>query len=110
MALNNQLFFFCRRLAYASHGSIWQHGIAYNIWWTEASSWEASSKGQIQIYSNNSAFFIIVKSLCLDRLSSLFLFQIVEFIAILLRTGSEAAQKELVSSGTIKRTLDLFFE
>ncbi|CAN6890760.1 unnamed protein product [Brassica oleracea] len=36
--------------------------------------------------------------------------KIVEFIAILLRTGSEAAQKELVSSGTIKRTLDLFFE
>ncbi|KFK43112.1 hypothetical protein AALP_AA1G081700, partial [Arabis alpina] len=36
--------------------------------------------------------------------------KIVEFIAVLLRTGSEAAQKELVSSGTIKRTLDLFFE
>ncbi|KAJ4878982.1 SIT4 phosphatase-associated family protein [Raphanus sativus] len=36
--------------------------------------------------------------------------KIVEFIAILLRTGNEAAQKELVSSGTIKRTLDLFFE
>ncbi|KAG5391109.1 hypothetical protein IGI04_032650 [Brassica rapa subsp. trilocularis] len=34
--------------------------------------------------------------------------KIVEFIAILLRTGSEAAQKELVSSGTIKRTLDLY--
>ncbi|CAH2038613.1 unnamed protein product [Thlaspi arvense] len=36
--------------------------------------------------------------------------KIVEFIAVLLRTGSEAAQKELVSSGTIQRTLDLFFE
>ncbi|KAL9305385.1 putative SIT4 phosphatase-associated protein family [Arabidopsis thaliana] len=36
--------------------------------------------------------------------------KIVEFIAVLLKTGSEAAQKELVSSGTIKRTLDLFFE
>ncbi|KAG2320144.1 hypothetical protein Bca52824_013357 [Brassica carinata] len=36
--------------------------------------------------------------------------KIVEFIAVLLRTGSESAQKELVSSGTIKRTLDLFFE
>ncbi|XP_018491707.1 uncharacterized protein LOC108862158 [Raphanus sativus] len=36
--------------------------------------------------------------------------KIVEFIAVLLRTGSEAAQKELVSSGIIKRTLDLFFE
>ncbi|AAF79824.1 T6D22.8 [Arabidopsis thaliana] len=36
--------------------------------------------------------------------------KIVEFIAVLLKTRSEAAQKELVSSGTIKRTLDLFFE
>ncbi|WZZ19369.1 serine/threonine-protein phosphatase 6 regulatory subunit 3-like isoform X1 [Brassica napus] len=36
--------------------------------------------------------------------------KIVEFIAVLLRTGSEAAEKELISSGTIKRTLDLFFE
>ncbi|XP_010488242.1 PREDICTED: serine/threonine-protein phosphatase 6 regulatory subunit 3 isoform X1 [Camelina sativa] len=36
--------------------------------------------------------------------------KIVEFIAVLLKTGSEAAQNELVSSGTIKRTLDLFFE
>ncbi|ESQ36095.1 hypothetical protein EUTSA_v10006825mg [Eutrema salsugineum] len=36
--------------------------------------------------------------------------KIVEFIAVLLRTGSEAAQKELVCSGTIQRTLDLFFE
>ncbi|CAN8295052.1 unnamed protein product [Cochlearia groenlandica] len=36
--------------------------------------------------------------------------KIVEFIAVLLRTGSEAAQKELIGSGTIKRTLDLFFE
>ena len=51
--------------------------------------------------------FIFVKSLCLVRL---FFFQIVEFIAVLLRTGSEAAEKELISSGTTKRTLDLFFE
>ncbi|KAL0723710.1 hypothetical protein Bca4012_038309 [Brassica carinata] len=36
--------------------------------------------------------------------------KVVEFIAVLLRTGSEAAQKELISSGIIKRTLDLFFE
>ncbi|XP_010458020.1 PREDICTED: serine/threonine-protein phosphatase 6 regulatory subunit 3-like isoform X2 [Camelina sativa] len=36
--------------------------------------------------------------------------KIVEFIAVLLKTGSEAAQSELVNSGTIKRTLDLFFE
>ncbi|CAN0898836.1 Serine/threonine-protein phosphatase 6 regulatory subunit 3 [Linum grandiflorum] len=36
--------------------------------------------------------------------------KIVEFIAILLKTGNDTAQKELVSSGTIKRVLDLFFE
>ncbi|XP_044504625.1 serine/threonine-protein phosphatase 6 regulatory subunit 3-like isoform X2 [Mangifera indica] len=36
--------------------------------------------------------------------------KIVEFIAVLLKTGNEAAEKELVSSGTIQRVLDLFFE
>ncbi|KAL3518388.1 hypothetical protein ACH5RR_020977 [Cinchona calisaya] len=36
--------------------------------------------------------------------------KIVEFIAVLLKTGNEVAEKELVSSGTIKRILDLFFE
>ncbi|CAK7332321.1 unnamed protein product [Dovyalis caffra] len=36
--------------------------------------------------------------------------KIVEFIAVLLRTGNEATEMELVSSGTIKRILDLFFE
>ncbi|KAH9660759.1 serine/threonine-protein phosphatase 6 regulatory subunit 3 isoform x1 [Citrus sinensis] len=36
--------------------------------------------------------------------------KIVEFIAVLLRTSNEAAEQELVSSGTIKRILDLFFE
>ncbi|KAJ9178115.1 hypothetical protein P3X46_010026 [Hevea brasiliensis] len=36
--------------------------------------------------------------------------KIVEFIAVLLRTGNEATERELVSSGTIKRVLDLFFE
>ncbi|GMI84056.1 hypothetical protein like AT1G07990 [Hibiscus trionum] len=36
--------------------------------------------------------------------------KIVEFIAVLLRTGNEAAEKELVNSGTIQRVLDLFFE
>ncbi|KAK8697920.1 hypothetical protein V6N13_114052 [Hibiscus sabdariffa] len=36
--------------------------------------------------------------------------KIVEFIAVLLRNGNEAAEKELVSSGTIQRVLDLFFE
>ncbi|XP_047307574.1 serine/threonine-protein phosphatase 6 regulatory subunit 3-like [Impatiens glandulifera] len=36
--------------------------------------------------------------------------KIVEFIAVLLKTGREAAEKELIDSGAIKRTLDLFFE
>ncbi|KAG8655250.1 serine/threonine-protein phosphatase 6 regulatory subunit 3 isoform X2 [Manihot esculenta] len=36
--------------------------------------------------------------------------KIVEFIAVLLRMGNEATEEELVSSGTIKRVLDLFFE
>ncbi|XP_006846781.2 serine/threonine-protein phosphatase 6 regulatory subunit 3 [Amborella trichopoda] len=36
--------------------------------------------------------------------------KIVEFIAVLLRTGSDIAEKELVSSGAIHRILDLFFE
>lgn len=39
-----------------------------------------------------------------------YFFQIVEFIAVLFRTGNEAAEKELVSSGTIQRVIDLFFE
>ncbi|GLU11817.1 hypothetical protein SLE2022_285370 [Rubroshorea leprosula] len=36
--------------------------------------------------------------------------KIVEFIAVLLKTGNEIAEKELVSSGTMRRVLDLFFE
>nr|XP_043609147.1 serine/threonine-protein phosphatase 6 regulatory subunit 3-like isoform X2 [Erigeron canadensis] len=36
--------------------------------------------------------------------------KIVEFIAVLLKTGNEIAEKELISSGTIQRVLDLFFE
>ncbi|POO01233.1 SIT4 phosphatase-associated protein family [Trema orientale] len=36
--------------------------------------------------------------------------KIVEFIAVLLRSANEAAEKELVNSGTIKRIIDLFFE
>ncbi|GMI92115.1 hypothetical protein like AT1G07990 [Hibiscus trionum] len=36
--------------------------------------------------------------------------KIVEFIAVLLRTGNEAAQQELFNSGTIRRVLGLFFE
>ncbi|KAL4324398.1 hypothetical protein GQ457_11G019710 [Hibiscus cannabinus] len=36
--------------------------------------------------------------------------KIVEFISVLLRTGNEAAEKELIRSGTIQEVLDLFFE
>ncbi|KAK9153471.1 hypothetical protein Sjap_000951 [Stephania japonica] len=36
--------------------------------------------------------------------------KIVEFIAVLLRTGNEVAEQGLVSLGAIKRILDLFFE
>ncbi|KAJ7947819.1 Serine/threonine-protein phosphatase 6 regulatory subunit 3 [Quillaja saponaria] len=36
--------------------------------------------------------------------------KIVEFIAVLLRTGNEVAEKELIDSGTIHRVIDLFFE
>ncbi|KAK6163333.1 hypothetical protein DH2020_000197 [Rehmannia glutinosa] len=36
--------------------------------------------------------------------------KIVEFLAVLLKTGNEVAEKELVGSGTIRRILDLFFE
>lgn len=36
--------------------------------------------------------------------------KIVEFIAVLLKAGNQAAEEELVNSGTIKRVLDLFFE
>ncbi|KAJ7981005.1 Serine/threonine-protein phosphatase 6 regulatory subunit 3 [Quillaja saponaria] len=36
--------------------------------------------------------------------------KIVEFIAVLLRTGNEVAEKELIDSGTIRRVIDLFFE
>ncbi|XP_076894155.1 uncharacterized protein LOC143546356 [Bidens hawaiensis] len=36
--------------------------------------------------------------------------RIVEFIAVLLKTRNEIAEQELISSGTIQRVLDLFFE
>ncbi|XP_004241276.1 uncharacterized protein [Solanum lycopersicum] len=36
--------------------------------------------------------------------------KIVEFISVLLKTGNEVAEDELISSGTIERVLDLFFE
>jgi hypothetical protein len=38
------------------------------------------------------------------------LWKIVEFIAVLLRTNSDGARKELVSSGAIQLLLKLFFE
>ncbi|KAK4763314.1 hypothetical protein SAY86_009082 [Trapa natans] len=37
-------------------------------------------------------------------------FKIVEFIAVLMRSGNEAAEKELINSGTIQRVINLFFE
>ncbi|KAI3520522.1 hypothetical protein L1887_09971 [Cichorium endivia] len=36
--------------------------------------------------------------------------KIVEFIAVLLKTGNQTTEKELIASGTIQRVLDLFFE
>uniref|UniRef100_A0A7N0VBC6 SIT4 phosphatase-associated family protein n=1 Tax=Kalanchoe fedtschenkoi TaxID=63787 RepID=A0A7N0VBC6_KALFE len=36
--------------------------------------------------------------------------KIVEFIAVLLKSGKEVTEKELISSGAIQRTVDLFFE
>lgn len=38
------------------------------------------------------------------------IFQIVEFISVLVTVGSEAAEKELISLGAVQRILDLFFE
>lgn len=40
----------------------------------------------------------------------LLVIQIVEFIAVLLKSGNEAVGTELARSGTIKRILELFFE
>lgn len=37
-------------------------------------------------------------------------FQIVEFISVLVTVSSEAAEKELMRLGAIKRVLELFFE
>ncbi|WOL03397.1 serine/threonine-protein phosphatase 6 regulatory subunit 3-like [Canna indica] len=36
--------------------------------------------------------------------------KIVEFFSVLLTTGNESAEKELIQLGAIKRTIDLFFE
>jgi serine/threonine-protein phosphatase 6 regulatory subunit 3 len=38
------------------------------------------------------------------------MFQIVEFISVLLTIGSETAEKELIRQLAIKRSIDLFFE
>jgi serine/threonine-protein phosphatase 6 regulatory subunit 3 len=38
------------------------------------------------------------------------IFQIVEFISVLVTVGSEAAEKELIRLGAVQRILDLFFE
>ena len=39
-----------------------------------------------------------------------FLFQIVEFISVLLSIGSEAAETRLIHLGAIESAIDLFFE
>ncbi|KAG9144040.1 hypothetical protein Leryth_013916, partial [Lithospermum erythrorhizon] len=36
--------------------------------------------------------------------------KIVEFIAVLLKSGNDIAEKEMISSGTIRRVIDLMFE
>ncbi|XP_027342210.1 serine/threonine-protein phosphatase 6 regulatory subunit 3-like isoform X2 [Abrus precatorius] len=36
--------------------------------------------------------------------------KIVEFIAVILKTGNEVAEKEMVNTGTVQRVIDLFFE
>lgn len=41
---------------------------------------------------------------------NLTIFQIVEFISVLLTVGSEAAEKELIQLGAVQRILNLFFE
>jgi serine/threonine-protein phosphatase 6 regulatory subunit 3 len=38
------------------------------------------------------------------------MFQIIEFISVLLTIGSEIAEKELIRQSAIKRSIDLFFE
>lgn len=38
------------------------------------------------------------------------LFQIVEFISVLITVGSEAAEKKLIDLGAVKRIIYLFFE
>lgn len=40
----------------------------------------------------------------------LYILQIIEFISVLLSSGNEAAEKEVIQLGALKRILDLFFE
>jgi hypothetical protein len=54
------------------------------------------------------AIFLVPFSTKLDLI--LYIFQIVEFISVLLTIGSETAEKELVRQSAIKRSIDLFFE
>ena len=53
-----------------------------------------------------------IRSLCiLFAIQHFFFpFQIVEFISVLLTIGSEAAEKELIRLGAIRRIFDMFFE
>lgn len=37
-------------------------------------------------------------------------FQIIEFISVLMTVSSEAAEKELIRLGALRRILELFFE
>ena len=37
-------------------------------------------------------------------------FQIIEFVSVLVSVSSEAAEKELIRLGAVKRILELFFE
>ncbi|RZC76381.1 hypothetical protein C5167_000475 [Papaver somniferum] len=59
---------------------------------------------EVNIYTSH-RFLLIPRQLvpCCQNL-------IVEFIAVLLRSGNEIAEKELVSSGARRRILELFFE
>lgn len=54
--------------------------------------------------------FVVFNVCFLFGLNKMFLYQVVEFISVLLTIGSESAEKELVQQGAIKRVIDLFFE
>ena len=40
----------------------------------------------------------------------LIIFQIIEFISVLLSSGNDAAEREIIRLGAMKRILDMFFE